>query len=86
MKGVCDVVFMFENECYGVSCLNELLCELCFVRNFVRYNLWIVYVYYDIKKDKGKFVDYFCLSLYFIIIFVDYWFKEIEKLYWWGYI
>lgn len=54
MKDVCDVVFMFEGECYGVSCVNDLLCEMCFVRNFVWYNLKIVYVYYDKKKDKGR--------------------------------
>ena len=84
MKSACDVAFMLENECYGVSCLNESLCESRPARNPARYNPRIVYVYHDTKKDKGKFVDYSCSSLYFVIISVDYWLKKIEKSHCWG--
>ncbi|XP_022798423.1 uncharacterized protein LOC111336565 isoform X1 [Stylophora pistillata] len=52
MKNACDVAFMLENECYGVSCLNESLCESRPARNPARYNPRIVYVYHDKKKDN----------------------------------
>ncbi|XP_066025157.1 uncharacterized protein [Pocillopora verrucosa] len=54
MKSACDVAFMLENECYGVSCLNESLCESRPARNPARYNPRIAYVYHDTKKDKAS--------------------------------
>ncbi|PFX33592.1 Tolloid-like protein 1 [Stylophora pistillata] len=54
MKNACDVAFMLENECYGVSCLNESLCESRPARNPARYNPRIVYVYHDKKKDNAS--------------------------------
>lgn len=55
MKDACDVAFLLESECYGVSCVNESLCESRPARNPARYNPKIVYVYHDKKKDEGKF-------------------------------
>ena len=50
----CDVAFLLENECYGVSCLNDKLCETRRARNPQRYNPEIAYVYHGKAKDKGK--------------------------------
>lgn len=54
MKDACDVAFMLEGECYGVSCVNDSLCETRPARNPTRYNPKIAYVYHDKKKDKGR--------------------------------
>lgn len=54
MKDACDVAFMLEGECYGVSCVNDSLCETRPARNPARYNPKIAYVYHDKKKDKGR--------------------------------
>ena len=54
MKDACDVAFMLEGECYGVSCVNDSLCETRPARNPARYNPKIAYVYHDKKKDQGR--------------------------------
>lgn len=54
IKDACDVAFMLEGECYGVTCVNDSLCETRPARNPARYSPKIVYVHRDKKKDKGR--------------------------------
>ena len=53
IKDACDVAFMLEGECYGVTCVNDSLCETRPARNPARYNPKIVYVHHESKKGKA---------------------------------
>ena len=47
------MAFMLEGECYGVSCVNESVCETRPARNPARYNPMVVYVHHEKEKNKG---------------------------------
>ncbi|XP_015765053.1 PREDICTED: uncharacterized protein LOC107343965 [Acropora digitifera] len=51
LKDACDVAFMLEEECYGVSCVNESMCEMRPARNPSRYNPKLAYVHHEKAKD-----------------------------------
>ena len=53
LKDTCDVAFMLEGECYGVSCVNESMCETRPARNPSRYNPKVAYIHHEKAKDKG---------------------------------
>ena len=53
LKDACDVAFMLEEECYGVSCVNESMCEMRPARNPSRYNPKLAYVHHEKAKDTG---------------------------------
>ncbi|XP_048589005.1 uncharacterized protein LOC5518116 isoform X2 [Nematostella vectensis] len=48
-KSTCDVAFMLEDECYGVSCISNTLCKTRPARNPGRYKPKVAYVYHDGK-------------------------------------
>ena len=52
IKDACDVAFMLEGECYGVTCVNDSMCDTRPARNPARYNPKIVYVHHEKKKGK----------------------------------
>lgn len=53
LKDACDVAFMLEGECYGVSCVNESMCEMRPARNPSRYNPKLAYIHHEKAKDIG---------------------------------
>ncbi|KAK3699402.1 hypothetical protein QZH41_018563 [Actinostola sp. cb2023] len=53
-KATCDVAFLLEAECYGVSCLSNQLCKTRKAKNPWRYRPQIAYIYHDEKGLDSK--------------------------------
>ena len=61
-KSTCDVAFLLEDECYGVSCLSNALCKTRQAKNPWRYHPQIAYTYHDMgnmdsSQDQGGLIN-----------------------------
>lgn len=50
----CDIAFMLESDCYGVTCKTRQLCGTKPAKHVEKYKPRIAYLETDEDKDEGK--------------------------------